>query len=81
MEITKGRKCEFLIRSSLAYSQEKILRWPLNVVKLTMTDGIDYVHLSPEPHKAIGTGVAERSRQSCSKICPLEDVSSGCELH
>jgi len=29
MEITKGRKCEFLIRSSLTYNQEQILRWPL----------------------------------------------------
>jgi lysophospholipase L1-like esterase len=27
---------------------------------LTTTDGIDGVHLSPEAHKAIGAGVAEK---------------------
>jgi lysophospholipase L1-like esterase len=32
----------------------------LDVGKLTITDGIDGVHLSPEAHKAIGTGVAEK---------------------
>jgi lysophospholipase L1-like esterase len=32
----------------------------LDVGKLTTTDGIDGVHLSPEAHKAIGTGVAEK---------------------
>ncbi len=32
----------------------------LEVGKLTTTDGIDGVHLSPEAHKAIGTGVAEK---------------------
>jgi lysophospholipase L1-like esterase len=32
----------------------------LDVGTLTTTDGIDGVHLSPEAHKAIGIGVAER---------------------
>jgi lysophospholipase L1-like esterase len=32
----------------------------LDVGTLTTTDGIDGVHLSPEAHKAIGVGVAER---------------------
>jgi lysophospholipase L1-like esterase len=34
----------------------------LNVGELTTTDGIDGVHLSPEAHKAIGTGVAQKSK-------------------
>jgi lysophospholipase L1-like esterase len=32
----------------------------LDVGKLTATDGIDGVHLTPAAHKAIGTGVAEK---------------------
>jgi lysophospholipase L1-like esterase len=32
----------------------------LDVGKLTTTDGVDGVHLSPQAHKAIGTGVAEK---------------------
>jgi lysophospholipase L1-like esterase len=32
----------------------------LDVGKLTATDGVDGVHLSPAAHKAIGTGVADR---------------------
>ncbi|WP_207477623.1 SGNH/GDSL hydrolase family protein [Arenibaculum pallidiluteum] len=32
----------------------------LDVGKLASTDGVDGVHLSPEAHKAIGTGVAEK---------------------
>ena len=34
----------------------------LDVGKLTVTDGIDGIHLSPAAHKAIGTGVAEKVR-------------------
>jgi lysophospholipase L1-like esterase len=34
----------------------------LDVGKLTATDGIDGVHLTPAAHKAIGTGVAEKVR-------------------
>jgi lysophospholipase L1-like esterase len=32
----------------------------LDLGKLTTTDGVDGVHLSPAAHKAIGTGVAEK---------------------
>ena len=34
----------------------------LDVGRLTATDGIDGIHLSPAAHKAIGTGVAEKVR-------------------
>ena len=34
----------------------------LDLGKLTATDGMDGVHLTPAAHKAIGTGVAEKVR-------------------